>query len=324
MANATITSASRVEVGRTAPGRLVDVGGHRLHLHCAGHGSPAVVFDAALGASSLSWTLVQPEVARITRACSYDRAGFGWSDAGPMPRTAGRAAEELYLLLQRAGIEPPYILVGHSFGGLVMRIFAARHTDLTAGLVLVDPAHPEEWLEPGAHERRQIERGRRLCRHGATAARLGIARIVAALVNAGALTPARALAAIVSRGGLSRADEEILAPLWKLPPEARIPLRRIWTEPKFYEALGSQIETICESAAEVGAAGLQALAHLPLVVIASGSGSDRRLRLHEALARRSSQGRLVTAHDSGHWVPLDQPAAVIAAVSEMVAATRTR
>jgi len=300
-----------------APGRLIDVGGFRLHLLCGGAGSPAVVFDAALGASSLSWSLVQPEVARITRACTYDRAGFAWSEAGPMPRTAGRIAGELHHLLQRAGVAPPYILVGHSFGGLVMRIFAARHRDITAGLVLVDPAHPEEWLEPGEHEQRQIARARRLCRHGAAAARFGIARIVAALVDSGALTPARALTSLVSRGGFSRADEEILAPLWKLPQDVRRPLRRFWTEPKFYEALGSQIEHICESAAEVMAEPA-AFADLPLAVIAAGNTSIRRRGLHEALAARSSRGHLLVAQDSGHWVPLDQPGVVVAAIAAMV------
>src|SRR6185437_4833919 len=99
-----------------APGTLVDVGGFRLHLHSEGDGAPAVIFDAALGGSSLSWALVQPRVAAFTRACSYDRAGFGWSDAGPMPRTASEIAKELHALLAAAGGKPPYILVGHSFG----------------------------------------------------------------------------------------------------------------------------------------------------------------------------------------------------------------
>ena len=84
------------------PGSLVDVSGSRLHVHCEGEGTPAVIFEAALGASSISWSLVQPPVARLTRVCSYDRAGFGWSDGGPMPRTAGRIASELHVLLERA------------------------------------------------------------------------------------------------------------------------------------------------------------------------------------------------------------------------------
>src|SRR5436189_6420315 len=125
------------------PGRFFDMGGVRLHLNWQGKGSPVVVFDSALCGSSLSWALLQPEIAAMTRACSYDRAGFGWSDAGPMPRTAGRIADELDVLLRRAGEVPPYVLVGHSFGALVMRVFAARHRADVAGLVLIEPAFPE-------------------------------------------------------------------------------------------------------------------------------------------------------------------------------------
>ena len=126
----------------------MDVGGFRLHLHCAGEGSPTIVLDAALGASSLSWSLVQPELARLSRVCSYDRGGFGWSDPGPMPRTAYRIAEELHTLLERARVPPPYVLVGHSFGGLVALIFTRRFRSVTSGLVLVDPAHAEDWVTP--------------------------------------------------------------------------------------------------------------------------------------------------------------------------------
>jgi len=122
------------------PGQLVDIGTHRLHLRCEGSGTPPVVFDAALGASSLSWSLVSPGVAATTRSCTYDRAGFGWSDAGPLPRNAGRVAEELYELLRRAAVPMPCVLVGHSFGGLVMRLLAARHPDAAAALVLLEPA----------------------------------------------------------------------------------------------------------------------------------------------------------------------------------------
>ena len=118
---------------------LVDVGGFRLNFVPAGAGRPVVVFDAALGGSAISWTFVQPEVAKFARACAYDRAGFGWSEAGPMPRTASRIADELAVLMERSGEAPPYVLVGHSFGGFVTRIFAARYPRQTAALVLVDP-----------------------------------------------------------------------------------------------------------------------------------------------------------------------------------------
>jgi pimeloyl-ACP methyl ester carboxylesterase len=283
-----------------------------------------VVFDAALGASSVSWSLVLPEVSAVTRACAYDRAGFGWSDAGPMPRTTGRIAAELRELLHRAEVSPPYLLVGHSFGALVTRVFAARYRAETAGLILVDPAHPEEWVEPSDAARRQIERGARLCRQGRVAARLGIARLVAALAAVGALAPARGVVRIVSRGGLGREEESILAPMWKLPPEARRPLRRFWTQPKFYDALGSQIASICESAREVASAGAAAYGDLPLVTIASSTSSPERMRCHEGVARLSRRGRHIVAPDSGHWIPLDRPSVVIEAILQMVAELRGR
>jgi pimeloyl-ACP methyl ester carboxylesterase len=307
---------------QSPPGRLVYVDTHRLHLRCAGEGAPPVIFDAALGASSLSWSLVQPAVAGLTHACAYDRAGFGWSDAGPMPRTAGRIADELHELLQRSALRGPFLLVGHSFGGLVTRLFAARHPDQTAGLVLIEPAIPEEWANPTDEQRALIARGVRLCGYGAVAARRGLARIVSALVRLGALGAARLIVGAISRGGLRREDEGILAPIWKLPAEARAVLRHMWTQPKFFEALGSQIETMCESATEV----LQAIpgdyGDLPLVVISSAGASPSRLAADAALARRSTRGRHVLAPDSGHWVPLDAPAVVIDAIAETIATIR--
>ena len=300
------------------PGVLVNIGGHRLHLNCSGAGSPTIVLDAALGGSSLSWSLVQPAVSRQTRTCSYDRAGFGWSDAGPMPRTAARIAHELRVLLERAGIPPPFVLVGHSFGGLVMRIFASRYRTDVAGLVLVDPAHPEDWVNPAPKEQIKIDRGVRLCRHGATAARLGLARAVSVLVGLGAFGIARGLVKVVSRGGLSREDEGILAPVWKLPPGARRPLRHFWTEVKFFEALGSQIESICQSAADTLEAGDGGYGDLPLITISSTDPGDYRFRQQEALAALSTRGRHIIAANSGHWIPLDQPEAVIQVITDLV------
>jgi pimeloyl-ACP methyl ester carboxylesterase len=261
---------------------------------------------------------VQPEIAERTRVCSYDRAGFGWSDAGPMPRTAGRIAGELRTLLDRGGVAPPFLLVGHSFGGLVMRIFAHRYRTEVAGLVLVDPAHPEDWVQPAPKEQVRIDRGVWLCRQGAMAARLGVARMVAALVGAGALTPARGLVRLFSRGGLSREDEGILAPVQKLPPEARRPLRHFWTQPKFFEALGSQIASVCTSAAETLDAGADGYGDLPLVTISSTDPGDYRLRQQDALATLSTRGRHIIASNSGHWIPLDQPEVVIDAIAGML------
>ena len=162
-----------------------------------------------------------------------------------------------------------------------------------------------------------LERGARLCGYGVTAARLGLARAVSALVRLGALAPARALVKLVSRGGLRREDEGILAPIWKLPPESRRVLRQAWTQPQFFEALGSQIERICESAEQAAHAPVR-WAALPLVVMTSAAAGEPRLRADAALARLSARGRHVTVADTGHWIPLDAPQAVIDVVVGMV------
>jgi pimeloyl-ACP methyl ester carboxylesterase len=124
------------------PGRLIDVGTHRLHVLEKGQGSPTIVLEAGLMSTVLSWSEIQRTLARSYRVVSYDRAGLGWSDLGPMPRTSERMVTELHTLLERAAIPPPYVLVGHSFGGLTMPLFAARYPQEAAGVVLVDPVTP--------------------------------------------------------------------------------------------------------------------------------------------------------------------------------------
>lgn len=135
-----ITAATDVP----APGLMVLVGEHRLHLYCSGQGEPTVVLDAGLGGTSLDWIRVQPELAKYTRVCTYDRAGYGWSEPGPRPRSSRRIAEELRTLLRTAAVPEPYVLVGHSFGGYNVRLFASNYPEETAGLVLVDAAHEDQ------------------------------------------------------------------------------------------------------------------------------------------------------------------------------------
>lgn len=126
------------------PGRLVDIGGHRLHIYCVGEGVPSIIFDSGVGGFSLEWSRVQNVLARRTRVCAYDRAGYGWSDLGPLPRTSERITRELHTLLERAGVAGPYIIAGHSFGGYNAQLFARNYPDQTAGLVLIDSSHPEQ------------------------------------------------------------------------------------------------------------------------------------------------------------------------------------
>jgi pimeloyl-ACP methyl ester carboxylesterase len=126
------------------PGRLVEASGLRMHIYCTGDGGPAVILDSGLGDTYVSWHKVQPKIAEITRVCSYDRAGLGYSDPSPRPRTSRVIAEELHALLQAAGIAPPYVLVGHSMGGYDVRVYASLYRSEVAGMVLVDSSHPEQ------------------------------------------------------------------------------------------------------------------------------------------------------------------------------------
>jgi len=126
------------------PGRLVNVDGGRMHIDCTGEGIPAVILDSGLGDSFLSWRKVQPQIATFTRVCSYDRAGLGYSDSSPLPRTSDVIAKELHALLQAAGVAPPYVLVGHSMGGFDVRLYASLYRNEVAGMVLVDASHPDQ------------------------------------------------------------------------------------------------------------------------------------------------------------------------------------
>jgi pimeloyl-ACP methyl ester carboxylesterase len=125
----------------------VDIGGYGLTIRCMGRGTPVVALDSGLGGTDRDWTLVQPAVADFARVCAYNRAGIGRSDVGPFPRTAGQIASELHTLLANSCLPPPYVLVGHSFGGQNVRLFASRYADAVAGLVTVDGTPEDYWDE---------------------------------------------------------------------------------------------------------------------------------------------------------------------------------
>ena len=144
LAGAGLVAASPAMPESAIPGKLVDVGGYRLHIYCEGEGIPTIIFDSGTGGFSLEWTRVQNVLSRRTRVCSYDRAGYGWSDMGPLPRTSKRITRELHTLLVKADVTGPYILAGHSFGGYTAQLFARNYPEETAGLVLIDASHPEQ------------------------------------------------------------------------------------------------------------------------------------------------------------------------------------
>lgn len=137
--------ATNRDLARTpAPGRLVDVGGHRLHIWCTGSGSPTVLLESGLGGNGFGWVAVRRRVAQFTQVCTYDRAGLGYSDEGPSPRSAGRIADELAQLLDSARIEQPVIVAGASLGGVNARVLATKYPSKVAGLILIDASHEDQ------------------------------------------------------------------------------------------------------------------------------------------------------------------------------------
>ncbi|MBT8447831.1 MAG: alpha/beta hydrolase [Gammaproteobacteria bacterium] len=151
LAAALLPAAATVQAGgpMDPPGTFVGLTSHRLHYYCVGSGGPTVLFESGIGGSSLDWAAVQAAVAGEATACAYDRAGYGWSDPGPGPRDAEHSAVELAGLIERAELQTPLVLVGHSFGGFIVRYFASRNPAAVAGLVLVDSSHPDVLLDQG-------------------------------------------------------------------------------------------------------------------------------------------------------------------------------
>jgi pimeloyl-ACP methyl ester carboxylesterase len=159
------------------PGQLLDVGGHRLHLNVMGEtkDSPTVILEAGMASISSNWGWVQRELAKTTRVIAYDRASLGWSDPGTKPLDAAKSARELHIALEKAGIEPPYVLAGHSYGGLVVRMFTDLYPNDVVGLLLVDSSHPDQWAHiPASKGGQTVAVGNRVT---AFLARFGVMRL---------------------------------------------------------------------------------------------------------------------------------------------------
>lgn len=296
------------------PGRLVRVNGHRLHVLIQGHGSPTVVLESGLPGTVLSWSLVQDRLAAHTRVVSYDRAGLGWSDPGPLPRTASQIVEELRGLLRAAAVAPPYLLVGHSYGGLTVRLFAARYPDEVMGLMLLDPTMPEEWFPGTAQTRALLAAGARLCRRGAWVCRLGLARWLALWLRVGKAGGGLTALRWLSKGFLADAAR-VVGPVFILPAERRAIVHSFWQQAKFYQALASQIETLPESARQV----LEADRgwSKPLRIISTTETDSLRRQAQLALAQRCPAGQWQMA-PTGHWIQLEAPHWVATTILELL------
>lgn len=265
------------------PGRLVDIGGHRLHIWCTGDGAPSVILETGLGGSSVDWGFVQPEVARFTRVCSYDRAGMGYSDPGPSPRTARRLARELTQLLDRSGISGPVVLVGASIGGFTVRVFASENEDRVSGLVLVDASHEDQ-----QHDVPQL------------------APFVPFLSSVG----------VFRTVGMSFG-----LPTALLAPSVREFARATRFRAAGYQAAADEIVHVLESAAEVRATRRQLT--VPVIVVTGGRGTDAVWRdLQQNQVSLSQRGCQIIAEQSGHVVPVDQPQVVVDAIRAVVDGAR--
>lgn len=298
------------------PGRLVDIGGGCLHADEKGEGAPLVVFDAGIAATSLSWRLVQPEIARSTRTVSYDRAWLGWSEPILQPRSIWQVVEELRALLDRTGLGGRRILVAHSYGALVARAYAARYPAEVCGMVLVDPTAVSQWAEPSESRRKMLQRGILLSRRGVLLARLGIVRATLSLLAGGA----RSFPKFVARASSGRGavfTEQIANQIRKLPRDVWPMIQSHWCDPKCFEGMARYLESLPESAAAVRSIDVY---NGPLIVLSAGSATAAELAEHERLARCSPQGRCERVSGSTHWIQFDQPDVVIRAIGEMVAA----
>ena len=292
---------TRRDAKRYAPlGRLVDIGTHRLHVVESGQGSPTVLLESGLMSTVLSWTELQQELSQYFRVVSYDRAGLGWSERGPMPRTADRIVEELHAMLQKADIAPPYVLVGHSFGGLTMPLFASRFPDEVAGMVLIDSVAPQEWNPPSEHDRKQSQIGAKVCRRAAVLARIGVIRFVAFLLRSGARSLGGPLVRFISRGTTAESGSVKSPWFFALPPSERAMAAVFWVQPKFAVTIASQLENLPVSAVQVGEH--ENFCDRPVVILSAKTASARRREAHAAMARRLSHGEHVLADGSNHWI----------------------
>jgi pimeloyl-ACP methyl ester carboxylesterase len=303
------------------PGRLVEAGDTRLNLYCSGAGSPAVVFDSGWEDWAPVWTIVQPQVARWTRACSYDRAGAGFSDPGPLPRTSVRIADELHNALHRAAIPAPYILVGHAFGGDNVRTFAARYTSEVAGLVLVeaDVGGPNEHRGDAGHIASLRE-----CRDAiATGKPLP-------LLPARPGSPPRSCAQQFFRG--------LPEAMWSQELNAKL-LELAQTKLAMYDAYISEMEQMPQDEAYL-AQHERSLGARPLRVLSTGNHGVHFLnpaapvdveheRYEQQVARAqagwlelSSNAKQLFTGQSSEYIPFDQPGFVIDAIREVYAQAR--
>ena len=300
----------------TDDGRWIRIGnGASLFLLERGEGAPTVVFESGIGATNLNWRHIQESVAEFTSTAAYDRCGLGWSSQSRTPRTPAIIAVELHEMLHLAGVQAPYILVGHSFGGLVMRRFALLFPEEVAGVILVDPMRCAEWppLNPGKQS--EIRRGRVLIRCGVCFAVSGFSRLALASIfrNSNGHKQAPPISSPEPvRKTIGHVVHRLRSEVGKMPPSVRPVVAAHWSSPAFYAGVRKHIDAIPDTVREMHNA--KPIRNIPVVVITPAKSEP--LSHHEVNAIGDCAQQVI-APESAHWVHLDQPDLVIDAVRAM-------
>jgi pimeloyl-ACP methyl ester carboxylesterase len=294
---------------------MIDIGGRRLHAHVRGQGGAAVVLEAGIAASSLSWALVAKQAAEFATVVTYDRAGFGWSDPAPHHCTALDSARDLALLLERIDIQAPVVLVGHSFGGLIARAFAQTYPACVAGLVLADPVCRALWHDAGPERKRMLARGVMLSKRGEFLARAGVVKLALKLLMSGS----RAIPKVVARVSAGRGAgvaERLMGEVRKMPRELWPAVAAHWSEARCFRAMADALENLPVSVTQLDEGA--SLGDMPIAVLSAGSANAVEQQEHARDAALSSRGEHLVVAQSGHWMLLDAPDAVVEAIRRVL------
>ena len=293
-------------------GRLVDIGERRrLFMMEMGSGAgPSVIFESGIGATSQNWTTIQESVSEFAHTVSYDRLGLGWSTPAVSERIPSKVVEELRAMLQAAGIAPPYLLVGHSFGGLVVRYFAAEYPDEVVGAVLVDAMRTDEWPPVDESQRKLLNRGVQLLQYGIPIAYSGLARLTTTsfFCRSGRFTDLFTRAT----GGRNVLDR-VTSELNKMPPSVWPIVAAHWSNPDYFRGMTAHVQGVPGTVTEMLNA--TPIVGLPVVLLTPGHSkaiSDVDLR------KIGPHAQQLIAEKSGHWLHLDEPELVIEQIRDMM------
>jgi pimeloyl-ACP methyl ester carboxylesterase len=300
-------------------GRWIDIGeGRRLYLLEKGSGGTTVLFESGIAATNLNWCHIQERVSRFSTTASYDRGGLGWSSPCPSPRTPINIASELHKMLDGAGIKPPYILVGHSFGGLVMRRFALLYPEEVTSVILVDPMRCEEWPPMDPAKQALLDRGSKLTGYAIPIARLGLARLAVTSLLCRSGRIAERLAEAAGNGGkyvLGRIKSEV----GKMPQEVWPVVAAHWSRPGYYVGMRSHVMAVPDTVREMQDA--EPIRGIPVLLLTPEASSPLS---EDCLRRIGDNVQQVIASESAHWIHLDQPDLVINSIRDMVIAAAPR